>query len=58
MQWSLARVLYLWRPVLDEEQASGGLGQLVANDPGCSLTRGYDVKLSMRFLPASLFSPQ
>jgi len=26
--------------------------------PGCSLTRGWDVKLSVLYLPASLFSPQ
>jgi hypothetical protein len=29
-----------------------------AVDPGCSLTRGLDVKLSMLYLPGSLFSPQ
>ena len=29
-----------------------------ARDPGCSLTRGLDVKLSVMYLPGSLFSPQ
>ncbi len=29
-----------------------------ARDPGCSLTRGLDVKLSVMRLPGSLFSPQ
>ena len=27
-------------------------------DPGCSLIRGLDVKLSVMRLPGSLFSPQ
>jgi len=29
-----------------------------ARDPGCSLTRGLNVKLSVMRLPGSLFSPQ
>ncbi len=36
-----------------------GLAAAMAGpDPGSSLTRGLDVKLSVLFLPGSLFSPQ
>jgi hypothetical protein len=45
-------------PVSGVQRTWSKTRSIAAVDPGCSLTRGLDVKLSVMCLPGSLFSPQ